>query len=91
MTRRFKVGDKIRLKPHTELGLTEYTWGTIIVEDIDHNTEYPYRVKIMTTPSDVSIDSLWSKESDGYSSWVARNEYVDSQFTSNKFKWCIRC
>lgn len=26
MARRFKVGDKIRLKPHTELGLTEYTW-----------------------------------------------------------------
>lgn len=51
MARRFKVGDKIRLKPHTELGLTEYTWGTIIVEDIDPN-----------------------------------NEYVDSQFTSNKFK-----
>jgi hypothetical protein len=86
MARRFKVGDKIRLKPHTELGLTEYTWGTIIVEDIDPNTEYPYRVKIMTTPSDVSIDSLWSKESDGYSSWVARNEYVDSQFTKNKSK-----
>ena len=86
MTRRFKVGDKIRLKPHTELGLTEYTWGTIIVEDIDSNTEYPYRVKIMTTPSDVSIGSFWSKESDGYSSWVARNEYVDSQFTNNKFR-----
>lgn len=27
MTRRFKVGDRIKLKPHTELGLTEYTWG----------------------------------------------------------------
>ena len=40
----------------------------------------------MTTPSDVSIDSLWSREGGGYSSWVARNEYVDSQFTSNKFK-----
>ena len=86
MTRRFKVGDKIILKPHTELGLKEYTWGTIIVEDSDLSTKYPYRVNIMTTPSDVSIDSLWSKESDGYSSWVARDEYVDSQFTSNKFK-----
>lgn len=86
MARRFKVGDKIRLKPHTELGLTEYTWGTIIVEDSDPSTKYPYRVKIMTTPSDVSIDSIWSREDGGYSSWVARNEYVDSQFTSNKFK-----
>lgn len=86
MTRRFKVGDKIRLKPHTELGLTEYTWGTIIVEDIDSGTEYPYRVKIMTTPSDVSIYSLWSREDGGYSSWVARDEYIEAQFTSNKFK-----
>lgn len=86
MTRRFKVGDKIRLKPHTELGLTEYTWGTVVVDDYSSSTEYPYRVKIMVTPPDLSIDSLWSKESDGYSSWVARNEYVDSQFTSNKFK-----
>lgn len=86
MTRRFKVGDKIRLKPHTELGLTEYTWGTVVVDDYSSGTEYPYRVKIMTTPSDVSIDSLWSREDGGYSSWVARNEYVDSQFTSNKFK-----
>lgn len=84
--KRFKIGDRIRLKPHTELGLKEYTWGTIIVEDIDPSTEYPYRVKIMTTPSDVSIDSLWSREYDGYSSWVARNEYVEAQFTSNKFK-----
>lgn len=40
----------------------------------------------MTTPSDVSIDSLWSMEGGGYSSWVARNEYVEAQFTSNKFK-----
>lgn len=86
MTRRFKVGDKIRLNPHTELGLKEYTWGIIIVEDIDPSTEYPYRVKIMTTPSDVSIDSLWSREDGGYSSWVARDEYVDSQFTINKFR-----
>lgn len=86
MIRRFKVGDKIRLKPHTELGLTEYTWGTIIVEDSDTNTEYPYRVKIMTTPSDVSIDSLWSREGGGYSSWVARDEYIEAQFTSNKFR-----
>lgn len=86
MARRFKVGDKIRLKPHTELGLTEYTWGTIIVEDIDSNTEYPYRVKIMVTPPDLSIDSLWSKESDGYASWVARDEYIEAQFTSNKFR-----
>lgn len=84
--KRFKIGDRIRLKPHTELGLTEYTWGTIIVEGIDSDTEYPYRVKIMTTPYDVSIDSLWSKESDGYSSWVARDEYIEAQFTSNKFK-----
>ena len=86
MTRRFKVGDKIRLKPHTELGLKEYTWGTIIFEDSDPSTKYPYRVNIMTTPSDVSIDSLWSREYGGYSSWVARNEYVEAQFTSNKFK-----
>ena len=86
MARIFKVGDKIRLKPNTELGLTEYTWGTIIVDGIDSNTKYPYRVKIMTTPSDVSIDSLWSKDGNGYSSWIARNEYVDAQFTSNKFK-----
>jgi len=86
MTRRFKLGDRIRLKPHTELGLTEYTWGTIIVDDIDSNTEYPYRVKIMTTPSDVSIDSLWSREGGGYSSWVARDEYIEAQFTSNKFR-----
>lgn len=86
MARRFKVGDRIRLKPHTELGLKEYTWGTIIVDDSDSSTEYPYRVKIMTTPSDVSIDSIWSREDGGYSSWVARNEYVDSQFTSNKFR-----
>ena len=86
MGRRFKLGDRIRLKPHTALGLKEYTWGTIIVEDIDSSTVYPYRVKIMTTPSDVSIDSLWSREGDGYSSWVTRNEYVDTQFTSNKFK-----
>lgn len=84
--KRFKIGDRIRLKPHTELGLTEYTWGTIIVEDIDSDIEYPYRVKIMTTPYDVSIDSIWSKESDGYSSWVARDEYIEAQFTSNKFK-----
>lgn len=86
MARRFKVGDRIRLKPHTELGLKEYTWGTIIVEDIDSRTEYPYRVKIMTTPSDVSIDSIWSRENGGYSSWVARHEYVDSQCTNNKFR-----
>lgn len=86
MTRRFKVGDKIKLKPNTELGLKEYTWGTIIVDDIDPNTKYPYRVKIMTTPSDVSIDSFWSREGGGYSSWVARNEYVDSQITNNKFR-----
>lgn len=86
MARRFKVGDRIRLKPHTELGLKGYTWGTIIVEDIDSDTEYPYRVKIMTTPSDVSIDSLWSREDGGYSSWVARDEYIEAQFTSNKFK-----
>lgn len=86
MARRFKVGDKIRLKPHTELGLKEYTWGTIIVVDSDSSTEYPYRVSIMTTPSDVSIYSIWSKESDGYSSWVARDEYIESQFTSNKFR-----
>lgn len=86
MARRFKVVDMIRLKPHTELGLKEYTWGTIIVEDIDSNTEYPYRVKIMTTPSDVSIGSLWSREDGGYSSWVARDEYIESQFTSNKFR-----
>lgn len=86
MTRRFKVGDKIRLKPHTELGLTEYTWGTVVVDDYSNGTEYPYRVKIMVTPPDLSIDSLWSKESDGYSSWVARDEYIEAQFTSNKFK-----
>lgn len=86
MARRFKVGDRIRLKPHTELGLTEYTWGTVVVDDYSNGIEYPYRVKIMTTPSDVSIDSLWSREDGGYSSWVARNEYVDSHFTSNKFK-----
>lgn len=85
MTRRFKVGDRIRLKPHTLLGLKKYTWGTIIVEDSDLSTEYPYRVKIMTTPSDVSIGSIWSREDGGYSSWVARNEYVDYQFTNNKF------
>ena len=86
MTRRFKVGDKIRLKPHTELGLTEYTWGTVIVDDYSYGEEYPYRVKIMVTPPDVSTDSLWSREDGGYSSWVARHEYVDSQFTSNKFR-----
>lgn len=86
MDRSFKLGDRIRLKPHTELGLKEYTWGTIIVVDSDPSTEYPYRVKIMTTPPDLSIDSLWSKESDGYSSWVARDEYIEAQFTSNKFK-----
>lgn len=86
MTRRFKVGDKIRLKPHTELGLTEYTWGTIIVEDIDPSTEYPYRVKIMTTPSDVSIGSLWSRDGDGYSSWISKDKYVTEKFTDNKFR-----
>lgn len=84
--KRFKIGDRIRLKPHTELGLTEYTWGTVVVDDYSSSTEYPYRVKIMTTPSDVSIDSLWSREDGGYSSWVARDEYIEAQFTSNKFK-----
>ena len=86
MARRFKVGDRIRLKPHTELGLKEYTEGIVVVDDYSPSTKYPYRVKIMTTPSDVSIDSLWSREAGGYSSWVARNEYVEAQFTSNKFK-----
>lgn len=86
MTRRLKVGDKIRLKPHTELGLTEYTWGTIIVEDSDSSTKYPYRVKIMVTPPDLSIDSPWSREDGRYSSWAARNEYIESQSTSNKFR-----
>ena len=86
MTRRFKVGDKIILKPHTELGLTEYTWGTVVVDDYSYGTEYPYRVKIMVTPPDLSIDSLWSKESERYSSWVARDEYIEAQFSSNKFR-----
>ena len=86
MTRRLKVGDKIRLKPHTELGLTEYTWDTVVVADYSSGTEYPYRVKIMVTPPELSIDSPWSKESYGYSSWVARDEYIESQFTSNKFR-----
>lgn len=86
MARRFKVGDRIRLKPHTELGLKEYTWGTVVVDDYSYDTEYPYRVKIMTTPSDVSIYSLWSREDGGYSSWVARDEYIEAQFTSNKFR-----
>lgn len=27
MGRILKVGDRIKLKPHTLLGLTEYTWG----------------------------------------------------------------
>lgn len=27
MARRFKVGDRIRLKPHTLLGLKKCTWG----------------------------------------------------------------
>ena len=40
----------------------------------------------MTTPSDVSIDSLWSRETGGYSSWVAKDEYVDTEITNNKFK-----
>lgn len=85
--KRFKVGDRIRLKPSEELGLTEYTWGTVVVDgDFHANVKYPYRVKIMTTPSDVSIDSLWSREDGGYSSWVARNEYVDYQFINNKFR-----
>ena len=86
MTRRFKVGDKIILKPHTELGLTEYTWGTVVVDDYSYGTEYPYRVEIMVTPPDLSIDSLWSKESERYSSWVARDEYIEAQFSSNKFR-----
>ena len=86
MDKRFKVGDRIILKSHTELGLKEYTEGIVVVDDYSPSTKYPYRVKIMTTPPDLSIDSLWSKESGGYSSWVARDEYVDIQFTINKFR-----
>lgn len=85
MARRFKVGDRIILKPHTELGLKEYTEGIVVVDDYSPDTEYPYRVKIMTTPPDVSIDSLWSRETGGYSSWVAKDEYVDTEITNNKF------
>lgn len=86
MVRRFKIGDKIRLKPHTELGLKEYTWGTIINEDIAPSAEYPYRVKVVGNLPGVDHINIWDKEADSYYIWVARDEYVDIQFTINKFK-----
>lgn len=87
MTRKFKVGDRIRLKLSEELGLTEYTWGTVVVDDGRHaNVKYPYKVKITGVTFEITDDLVWSKDGNGYSSWIARNEYVDTQFTSNKFK-----
>lgn len=88
MARRFKVGDRIRLKPSEELSLTEYTWGTVVVDDDDclANVKYPYRVKITGVTFEITDDLIWDKDGNGYSSWIARNEYVDTQFTSNKFK-----
>jgi hypothetical protein len=53
MTRRFKVGDKIRLKPHTLLGLKEYTWGIILIDEYDIDTLYPYKVKVIGNPPGV--------------------------------------
>lgn len=87
MARRFKVGDRIRLKPSEELGLTEYTWGTVVVDDDCHaNVKYPYRVKITGVTFEITDGLAWDKDGNGYSSWIARNEYVDTQFTSNKFR-----
>lgn len=87
MARKFKVGDSIKLKPNEELHLKDYVWGTVIVDDDYHaNIRYPYRVKITGVTFEQTGDLVWDKDGDGYASWIARNEYVDTQFTSNKFK-----
>lgn len=53
MTRRLKVGDRIRLKPHTLLGLKKYIWGIILIDEYNINPSYPYKVKVMGNPPDV--------------------------------------
>ena len=85
MTRRFKVGDKIRLKPHTLLGLKEYTWGIILIDEYDTDTLYPYKVKVIGNPPGVVEGLIWTKQGRGYTTWVSNDEYEDGYFTNNKF------
>lgn len=85
MTRRFKVGDKIRLKPHTLLGLKEYTWGIILIDEYDIDTLYPYKVKVIGNPPGVVEGLIWTKQGRGYTTWVSNDEYEDGYFTNNKF------
>lgn len=85
MTRRFKVGDKIRLKPHTLLGLKEYTWGIILIDEYDIDSLYPYRVKVIGNPPGVVEGLIWTKQGSGYTTWVSNDEYEDGYFTDNKF------
>lgn len=86
MTRRFKVGDKIRLKPHTLLGLKEYTWGIILIDEYDINPSMPYKVKVMGNPPGVVEGLTWTKQGRGYITWVSSDEYEDGYFTNNRFK-----
>lgn len=85
MTRRFKVGDKIRLKPHTLLGLKEYTWGIILIDEYDIDTLYPYKVKVIGNPPGVVEGLIWTKQGRGYTTWVSNDEYEDGYFMNNKF------
>lgn len=86
MGRILKVGDRIKLKPHTLLGLTEYTWGIILIDEYDINPSMPYKVKVMGNPPGVVEGLTWTKQGRGYTTWVSKDEYVDAKFTSNKFK-----
>lgn len=86
MARRFKVGDRVRLKPHTLLGLKKYTWGIILIDEYNINPSYPYKVKVMGNPPDVVEGLTWTKHGRGYTTWVANGEYEDGYFTTNKFK-----
>lgn len=69
MARRFKVGDRIRLKPHTLLGLKKYTWGIILIDEYNINPSYPYKVKVMGNPPDVVEGLNWTKHGRGYTTW----------------------
>lgn len=60
--------------------------GIILIDEYDINPSMPYKVKVIGNPTGVVEGLTWTKHGKGYTAWVSNDEYVEAQFTSNKFK-----